>query len=86
MVEWSLNTSEDQLENVTDFFKSSDIVIVNENIIFSTGSAIYSYNINNGYTNWKNKVSSIFYFCYIMNHIIHFRLETDLNVMSICTL
>ena len=47
------------LAHATDFFKSSDIVIINENIIFSTQSSIFSYNLNNGYTNWEIDVSAI---------------------------
>ena len=56
---WSLNTLGSMLAHATDFFKSSDIVIVNENIIFSTQTSIFSYNLNNGYTNWEKDVSSI---------------------------
>ena len=58
-IDWSLNTLESTLAHATDFFKSSDIVIINENIIFSTQSSIFSYNLNTGYTNWKQEVSSI---------------------------
>ena len=58
-VYWSLNTLGSMLAHATDFFKSSDIVIINENIIFSTQTSIFSYNLNNGYTNWKKDVSSI---------------------------
>ena len=57
-IDWSLNTLGTTLA-ATDFFKSSDIVIINENIIFSTQSSIFSYNLNNGYTNWKIDVSAI---------------------------
>jgi len=57
-VAWSLNTLEIS-STATDFFKSSDIVIINESIIFSNHQAIFSYNLNNGYKNWKTKVSSI---------------------------
>jgi len=56
---WSLNTLGSMLAHATDFFKSSDIVIINENIIFSTQSSTFSYNLNNGYTNWKKDVSSV---------------------------
>ena len=58
-IDWSLNTLGSMLPDVTDFFESSDIVIANENIIFSTQSSIFSYDLNNGYINWKNDVSSI---------------------------
>ena len=43
----------------SDFFKSSDVVIDDGNIIFSTHSSFFSYNLNNGYVNWKKDVSSI---------------------------
>ena len=58
-VVWSLNTLGSLLADVTDFFKSSDIVITDESIILSTQSSIFSYNLNNGFTNWKKNISSI---------------------------
>ena len=58
-VAWSINTLGSMFSHATDFFKSSDIVIINENIIFSTQSSMFSYNLNNGYTNWEKNVSSI---------------------------
>jgi len=57
-IDWSLNTLGTVLA-ATDFFKSSDIVIINESIIFSTQSSIFSYNLNNGSTNWERDISSI---------------------------
>ena len=57
-IDWSLNTLGIS-SAATDFFKSSDIVIINESIIFSNHQAIFSFNLNNGYTNWRTKVSSI---------------------------
>ncbi len=57
-IDWSLNTLGIS-SAATDFFKSSDIVIINESIIFSNHQAIFSYNLNNGYMNWRTKVSSI---------------------------
>ena len=47
------------LPDVTDFFESSDIVINNENIIFSTQSSLFSCDLNDGYINWKIDISSI---------------------------
>ena len=47
------------MESSIYFFKSSDIVVINENIIFSTQSSIFSYNLNNGYINWKRDLSSV---------------------------
>ena len=58
-IDWSLNTLGSMLPDVTDFFESSDIVIANENIIFSTQSLLFSCDLNNGYINWKRDVSSV---------------------------
>ena len=58
-VDWSSNTLGSMRADATDFFKSSDIVIINENIIFSTQTSIFSYNLSNGYINWERDVSSI---------------------------
>ena len=58
-IAWSLNTLESTLAHATDFFKSSEIVITDDNIIFSSKSSLISYNLNTGYTNWKQEVSSI---------------------------
>ena len=58
-IAWSLNTLESTLAHATDFFKSSEIVIIDDNIILSSKSSIFSYNLNTGYTNWKQEVSSI---------------------------
>ena len=58
-IAWSLNTLQSTLAHATDFFKSSEIVIIDDNIIFSSKSSIFSYNLNTGYTNWKQEVSSI---------------------------
>ena len=58
-IDWSLNTLESTLAHATDFFKSSEIVIVDENIFFSSKSTIFSYDLNTGQINWKQEVSSI---------------------------
>ena len=58
-IAWSLNTLESTLAHATDFFKSSEIVIIDDNIIVSSKSSLFSYNLNTGYTNWKQEVSSI---------------------------
>ena len=49
---WTLNTLGSTSD--TDFFKSSDIVISGKDIIFSSGSAFFSFNLDNGYLNWKH--------------------------------
>ena len=56
-ISWALNTLGSTIE-VTDFFETSDIVIINESIIFSTQRETFSYNLNSGTINWKTKVSS----------------------------
>ena len=56
---WSRSTSMSPYATDTDFFKSSDIVITNNEIIFSAESSIYSYKINNGEMNWETKLKSI---------------------------
>ena len=47
------------LSHATDFFKSSDIVIFDKNIIFSTQSTIFSIDLKNGYINWERDISSV---------------------------
>ena len=56
---WSLNTLGGMLPDITDFFESSDIVIANENIIFSAQSALFSCDLNGGFVNWRKDVSSV---------------------------
>ena len=58
-VYWSLNTLESTLAHAADFFKSSEIVILDNIIFFSAKSSIFSINLNNGYINWKREVSSV---------------------------
>ena len=56
---WSLNMLEYAAAHSTDFFKSSEIVINDDEIIFSAKSSIFSYNLNTGYANWKQAASSV---------------------------
>ena len=56
---WSLNTLSSILVDATDFFESSEIVIDNDDIIFSTRSSFFSFNLNDGTTNWEQTLSSI---------------------------
>ena len=55
---WSTNISGSLYAHSTDFFKSSDIVIDNGDIIFSAGSNIYSLKINSGMLNWEKEINS----------------------------
>jgi len=54
---WSLNTT-NPLTVDTAFFKSSEIVIDDNDIIFSTSSSIFSFNLSDGYLNWQKDISS----------------------------
>ena len=56
---WAFNTSTSILIDATDFFKSSEIVINDNNIIFSAGSSIFSYNLIDGKLNWEKELSTI---------------------------
>ena len=56
---WSSNTSSSMLADATDFFKSSDVVAVEDEIIFSSGPASFSYDLNNGNINWENNIASV---------------------------
>jgi len=56
---WSTNISGSLYAHGTDFFKSTDIVIVNEDIIFSAGSSILSHKINSGRQNWEKEINSV---------------------------
>ena len=56
---WSLNTSGSNLLHATDFFKSSDVVINNQQIFFSTKETFFSFDLESGFLNWENDVSSI---------------------------
>tara|TARA_Y100000590_G_C15718185_1_gene1012613 strand:- start:561 stop:1910 length:1350 start_codon:yes stop_codon:yes gene_type:complete len=58
-VNWSINTLDSLLAHSTDFFSSSDIVIGDENIIFSTENSIFSFDLNGGFINWTKNVSSV---------------------------
>ncbi len=55
---WSINTTGSMYANVSDFFKSSDVVIAGEDIIFSTSESTLSLNLNNGYPNWEREIAS----------------------------
>ena len=58
-IEWSLNTLGSVLTDVTDFFKSSDIVIIDDSIFFSVQSSFFSCDLNSGYVRWRLNVSSV---------------------------
>ena len=58
-VTWALSTLESTLAHATDFFKSSEIVIDDDSILFSSQLSFFSYNLNTGQINWKQEVSSV---------------------------
>ena len=58
-VYWYSNTLGSLLPDATDFFISSGIVIADDEIIFSAGPSIFSYNLNTGSINWEKKVSAV---------------------------
>ena len=56
---WVSNTFGSMLADATDFFKSSQVVITDDEVIISAGPSIFSYNLNIGSITWENEVSSI---------------------------
>ena len=52
-VDWSLNTTSPTVALDNVFFKSSEIVISDNDIIFSASSLTFSINLSNGYLNWQ---------------------------------
>ena len=58
-VYWYSNTLGSLLPDATDFFISSEIVIIDDEIIFSAGPSTFSYNLNTGSVNWEKKVSAV---------------------------
>ena len=55
---WSLNVLGSLLGSDTDFFQSSDIVLSDEDILLSTSSSIFSFNLIDGFLNWEKKIGS----------------------------
>lgn len=55
---WSMNSLTSLTEFGSDFFKSSDLVLNQNDLIFSSASSTYSLNANNGYINWMVKPTS----------------------------
>ena len=56
---WVANTFGSMLADATDFFKSSQVVITDDEVIISAGPSIFSYNLNIGSITWENELSSI---------------------------
>lgn len=56
---WVANTFGSMLADATDFFKSSQVVITDDEVIISAGPSIFSYNLNTGSITWENELSLI---------------------------
>ena len=54
---WTINTSSVSTTE-SDFFKSSDIVVTDTDIILFAESKIYSFKNSNGYLNWEKNIDS----------------------------
>ena len=54
---WSVNVA-GSTSYSTDFFRSSEIVISDNDIIFSTSSSIFSFNLTTASLNWKKQINS----------------------------
>ena len=54
---WSSNISNTSLATETDFFESSELVLLNNTIFISSRQTTYSYKLENGYLNWETEVS-----------------------------
>ena len=55
---WTLGTLGSFYAHDTDFFESSDVVIVDEQIIFSVSNSTFSFNLKSGRLNWEAKVAT----------------------------
>ena len=55
---WSRNTADSLYADATDFFVSSEIVIDNDKIFFSSGSNMFSLDTDTGKTNWIQEINS----------------------------
>ena len=52
-IHWTFNAGGSVFAHDADFIQSSQVVINNNDIIFSVSSSVFSFNIKNGYLNWK---------------------------------
>ena len=53
---WSSNISDTALATETDFFESSELVILNNTVFVASTQSTYSYKLENGYLNWETEV------------------------------
>jgi len=57
-MKWAFNTLGSSLLHDADFFKSSKVVINDDDIILSIKSSLFSYDLATGFNNWKQEVST----------------------------
>ena len=55
---WSLNATASSFAHDTDFFSASNIVLVDNDVIFFASDSIYSFNFSNGFLNWAKEIKS----------------------------
>ena len=55
---WSRNTAASMYANASDFFTSSEIVLTENQMFFSSNFNIFSFDTNNGDLLWKNEINS----------------------------
>ena len=55
---WTMNATGTSFAHDADFFKSSQIVISDNDVFFFASSSIFSINLTNGYINWKKEIAS----------------------------
>lgn len=57
-VDWYFSATGATFAHDSDFMNSSEIVLTDDDIIFSASSSTFSFNQKDGYLNWKSEVSS----------------------------
>ena len=55
---WAFNVAASSFAHDTDFFNSSNIVLLDNEIIFFASDSIFSFNFENGFLNWKKDIKS----------------------------
>ena len=55
---WSMNSLGSLISHDSDFFSSSNIVVTDEDVIFSSSESTFSLTLQNGYVNWNKKINS----------------------------
>ena len=55
---WSFDATRSTYAHDSDFFKSSQIVLTDDSIIFFASTSLFSFNLFNGALNWKHNIYS----------------------------